>query len=131
MVHAASCVCGFTARDSGSGEVVAFDMCRGEMGESRAHLSVKQSGRKTWKTVRITESYQGRKVTVSSRTGLFSNVYGLFGILQGALGVVPTEPLLSVLTPGELLIRSLYSGRRFRLGDELDCKGSRFRPGPH
>lgn len=72
VVHAASCACGFTARDSGSGEVVAFDMCGGEMGESRAHLSVKQSGGASWNTVRIAESYQGRKVTVSSRPVLFS-----------------------------------------------------------
>lgn len=67
VVAAAACACGFTAKDSGSGEVVAFDMCGGEMGESRAHLSVKQSGGASWNTVRIAESYQGRKVTVSSR----------------------------------------------------------------
>lgn len=72
VVAAASCACGFAARDSGSGEVVALDMCGGEMGESRAHLSVKQSGGASWNTVRIAESYQGRKVTVSSRPGLLS-----------------------------------------------------------
>lgn len=69
MVYASSCVCGFTARDGGSGEVVTFDMCGGEMGESRAHLSVKQSGGTSWKTVRIAESYQGRKITVSCHPG--------------------------------------------------------------
>ena len=62
MLHAASCVCGFVVRDGG--DVVAFDMCNGEMGETKPHLSVKnrdlsKSG------IRITESYQGRKVTVS------------------------------------------------------------------
>lgn len=62
VVHAASCVCGFVARDGG--DVIAFDMCSGEMGETKPHLSVKnrdlsKSG------IRITESYQGRKVTVS------------------------------------------------------------------
>uniref|UniRef100_A0A665TDV9 Si:dkey-30e9.7 n=1 Tax=Echeneis naucrates TaxID=173247 RepID=A0A665TDV9_ECHNA len=63
VVHAASCVCGFVVRDGGN--VVAFDMCNGEMGETKPHLSVKnrdlsKSG------IRITESYQGRKVTFSS-----------------------------------------------------------------
>ncbi len=67
MVHAASCVCGFVVRDGG--DVIAFDMCSGEMGETKPHLSVKnrdlsKSG------VRIMESFQGRKVTV--REGCFS-----------------------------------------------------------
>lgn len=62
MVHAASCVCGFVARDAG--DVVAFDMCGGEMGETRPHLSVKSRG-VSKSGVRITESFQGRKVTVS------------------------------------------------------------------
>lgn len=62
MVHPASCACGFVARDGG--DVIAFDMCGGETGETRPRLSVKnrdlsKSG------IRITESYQGRKVTVS------------------------------------------------------------------
>lgn len=61
-MHAASCVCGFVARDAGN--VIAFDMCNGEMGETKPQLTVRnrdlsKSG------IRITESYQGRKVTVS------------------------------------------------------------------
>ncbi|KAM6910420.1 von Willebrand factor D and EGF domain-containing protein [Xenentodon cancila] len=68
LVHAASCICGFVARDGG--DVIAFDMCDGEMGETAPQLSVKrrdlhQSG------VRITESYQGRKVTMSFSSGAF------------------------------------------------------------
>ncbi|XP_060905839.1 von Willebrand factor D and EGF domain-containing protein [Labrus mixtus] len=68
VVHAASCVCGFVVRDGG--DVVAFDMCSGEMGETKPHLSVKnrdlsKSG------VRITESYQGRKVTMTFSSGAF------------------------------------------------------------
>ncbi|KAE8289229.1 von Willebrand factor D and EGF domain-containing protein Precursor [Larimichthys crocea] len=68
VVHAASCVCGFVARDGG--DVIAFDMCNGEMGETKPHLSVKnrdlsKSG------VRITESYQGRKVTMIFSSGAF------------------------------------------------------------
>ncbi|XP_041649407.1 von Willebrand factor D and EGF domain-containing protein [Cheilinus undulatus] len=68
VVHAASCVCGFVVRDSG--DVVAFDMCSGELGETKPHLSVKnrdlsKSG------IRITESYQGRKVTMTFSSGAF------------------------------------------------------------
>uniref|UniRef100_G3PH58 von Willebrand factor D and EGF domains n=1 Tax=Gasterosteus aculeatus aculeatus TaxID=481459 RepID=G3PH58_GASAC len=68
VVHAASCACGFAARDGG--DVVAFDMCNGEMGETRPRLSVRhrdlsKSG------VRITESYQGRKVTMTFSSGAF------------------------------------------------------------
>ncbi|XP_068180151.1 von Willebrand factor D and EGF domain-containing protein isoform X2 [Antennarius striatus] len=67
VVHAASCVCGFVARDGG--DVVGFDMCNGETGETKPRLSLKvkdpsRSG------VRITESYQGRKVTMSFSSGV-------------------------------------------------------------
>lgn len=62
MVHAASCVCGFVARDGDN--VVAFDMCNGEMGETKPHLSVKNRDLNK-SSIRIAESYQGRKVTVS------------------------------------------------------------------
>ncbi|KAF0031943.1 hypothetical protein F2P81_016498 [Scophthalmus maximus] len=68
VLHAASCVCGFVARDGG--DVIAFDMCNGEMGETKPQLSVKnrdlsKSG------IRITESYQGRKVTITFSSGAF------------------------------------------------------------
>ncbi|KAM7421510.1 hypothetical protein PAMA_015584 [Pampus argenteus] len=68
LVHAASCVCGFVARDGG--DVIGFDMCNGETGETKPHLSVKnrdlsKSG------IRITESYQGRKVTMTFSSGAF------------------------------------------------------------
>ncbi|XP_004560250.3 von Willebrand factor D and EGF domain-containing protein [Maylandia zebra] len=68
VVHAASCVCGFVARDAGN--VIAFDMCNGEMGETKPQLTVKnrdlsKSG------IRITESYQGRKVTMTFSSGAF------------------------------------------------------------
>ncbi|KAG7216456.1 hypothetical protein INR49_001942 [Caranx melampygus] len=68
LVHAASCVCGFVVRDGG--DVISFDMCNGEMGETKPHLSVKnrdlsKSG------IRITESYQGRKVTMTFSSGAF------------------------------------------------------------
>ncbi|KAL6109603.1 vwde [Pungitius sinensis] len=68
VAHAGSCACGFAARDGG--DVVAFDMCDGEWGETRPHLSVRhrdlsKSG------IRIAESYQGRKVTVTFSSGAF------------------------------------------------------------
>ncbi|XP_068425269.1 von Willebrand factor D and EGF domain-containing protein isoform X1 [Clinocottus analis] len=68
VVHAASCACGFVARDGG--DVIAFDMCNGEMGDAKPHLSVRnrdlsRSG------IRITESYQGRKVTMTFSSGAF------------------------------------------------------------
>ncbi|XP_054903327.1 von Willebrand factor D and EGF domain-containing protein [Poeciliopsis prolifica] len=70
LVHAASCVCGFAAWDGG--DVVAFDMCDGEMGETKPRLSVKSRNAKRLKSgFRISESYQGRKVTISFSSGAF------------------------------------------------------------
>ncbi|XP_037532442.1 von Willebrand factor D and EGF domain-containing protein [Nematolebias whitei] len=67
-VHATSCVCGFGARDGG--DVVTFDMCDGEMGETKPRLLLRnRDSRKSG--VRITESYQGRKVTVTFSSGAF------------------------------------------------------------
>ncbi|KAM3614011.1 uncharacterized protein V6R79_008450 [Siganus canaliculatus] len=68
VVHAASCVCGFVVRDGG--DVVAFDMCSGELGETKPHLSVKNRDLRQSR-IRITESYQGRKVTMSFSSGAF------------------------------------------------------------
>ncbi|KAJ3597717.1 hypothetical protein NHX12_001234 [Muraenolepis orangiensis] len=68
VVHAASCACGVVARDGG--DVVAFDMCNGEMGGTEPRLTVKH--RHLGKSgVRITQSYQGRKVTMSFSSGAF------------------------------------------------------------
>nr|XP_046255008.1 von Willebrand factor D and EGF domain-containing protein isoform X2 [Scatophagus argus] len=68
VMHAASCVCGFAVRDGG--DVIAFDMCNGEMGDTKPHLSVKSRDLSRSST-RITESYQGRKVTISFSSGAF------------------------------------------------------------
>ncbi|KAF7650177.1 hypothetical protein LDENG_00130260, partial [Lucifuga dentata] len=68
LVHSASCACGFVARDGG--DVIAFDMCNGEMGDTKPHLSVKK--RDLSKSgIRITEAYQGRKVTMTFSSGAF------------------------------------------------------------
>ncbi|KAK5620158.1 hypothetical protein CRENBAI_001419 [Crenichthys baileyi] len=68
LVHAASCVCGFVARDGG--DVIAFDMCNGEMRETKPHLSVK-SRHRSKSSIQISESYQGRKVTITFSSGAF------------------------------------------------------------
>ncbi|KAM9724574.1 von Willebrand factor D and EGF domain-containing protein [Menidia menidia] len=68
LVHAASCACGFVARDGA--DVLSFDMCNGIMGETEPQLSVKSRDLKK-SAVRITESYQGRKVTVTFSSGAF------------------------------------------------------------
>nr|XP_023658487.1 von Willebrand factor D and EGF domain-containing protein [Paramormyrops kingsleyae] len=65
--YPASCACGFAARDGGS--VLTFDMCNGQRGSSRPQLSVKS--RDVGRSVRITESYEGRKVTIIFSSGAF------------------------------------------------------------
>jgi len=64
VVHAASCVCGVVVQDGA--DVIAYDMCHGEMGETKPRLAVK-SGHPGESGVRITQSYGGRKVTVGRR----------------------------------------------------------------
>uniref|UniRef100_A0A672FVR7 Si:dkey-30e9.7 n=1 Tax=Salarias fasciatus TaxID=181472 RepID=A0A672FVR7_SALFA len=68
VLHAASCVCGFAARHGG--HVLTFDMCDGEMGETEPRLSVKSKDL-NGTNVRITKSYQGRKVTMTFSSGAF------------------------------------------------------------
>lgn len=62
LEHAASCVCGVVVRDGG--DAVALDMCNGVMGETQPQLTVR-SRDSNRNGIRIAESYQGRKVTVS------------------------------------------------------------------
>ncbi|XP_066571629.1 von Willebrand factor D and EGF domain-containing protein isoform X2 [Amia ocellicauda] len=66
--HPASCVCGFVAREGG--DVIAFDMCNGQLRETRPHLSVKNRDLVS-NNIQIAESYQGRKVTITFSTGAF------------------------------------------------------------
>ncbi|RVE63080.1 hypothetical protein OJAV_G00164860 [Oryzias javanicus] len=68
LVHAASCVCGVVARDGG--DAVALDMCDGVMGETQPQLTVK-SGDPSRNSIRISESYGGRKVTMTFPSGAF------------------------------------------------------------
>ena len=165
MVHATSCVCGFVVRDGG--DVIAFDMCNGEMGETKPHLSVKNRDL-TKSGIRITESYQGRKVTVSTSQTLnimnvkqpvqnyralpavcllrfihlftkshqkcdklIQNLAGSFVVEKSHALCLHLIVLNLYLFADHLLVRSVCSCRRLRLGDESHAESSQFRPGPH
>ncbi|KAM4705152.1 von Willebrand factor D and EGF domain-containing protein [Rhinophrynus dorsalis] len=66
--HPASCNCGFVVKEGG--DTVSFDMCSGQLHESQPHLSVKRHD-STTTNFRITESYLGRKITISFSSGAF------------------------------------------------------------
>ncbi|MEE6466467.1 hypothetical protein FKM82_006964 [Ascaphus truei] len=66
--HPASCNCGFVAKEGS--DIIAFDMCSGQLHESQPHLSVKNRD-STSNNFRITESYLGRKITISFSSGAF------------------------------------------------------------
>ncbi|KAJ7407706.1 hypothetical protein BTVI_62255 [Pitangus sulphuratus] len=66
--YPASCNCGFVAKEGS--DIIAFDMCSGQLHESQPHLSVINRDT-TGSNVRVTESYLGRKVTVLFSSGAF------------------------------------------------------------
>ncbi|XP_053121545.1 von Willebrand factor D and EGF domain-containing protein isoform X3 [Hemicordylus capensis] len=68
LYYPASCNCGFVAREGM--DIIAFDMCSGQLRDSQPHLSVK-SRDSADSRVRITESYLGRKVTILFSSGAF------------------------------------------------------------
>ncbi|KAM4689047.1 von Willebrand factor D and EGF domain-containing protein [Discoglossus pictus] len=66
--HPASCNCGFVAKEGS--DLVTFDMCSGQLHESQPHLTVKNRDLNNT-NFRITESYLGRKITISFSSGAF------------------------------------------------------------
>ncbi|XP_066441605.1 von Willebrand factor D and EGF domain-containing protein isoform X2 [Eleutherodactylus coqui] len=66
--HPASCNCGFVVKEGG--DIIIFDMCSGQLLESQPHLTVKTQ-ESSEPTFRITESYHGRKMTISFSSGAF------------------------------------------------------------
>ncbi|OXB57367.1 hypothetical protein ASZ78_016484 [Callipepla squamata] len=68
LQYPASCNCGFVAKEGS--DIIAFDMCSGQLHESQPRLSI-ISRDTTGSNVRITESYLGRKVTVLFSSGAF------------------------------------------------------------
>nr|XP_028607443.1 von Willebrand factor D and EGF domain-containing protein isoform X3 [Podarcis muralis] len=68
LYYPASCNCGFVAQEGA--DIIAFDMCSGQLRDSQPHLSVK-SRASADSGVRISESYSGRKVTISFSSGAF------------------------------------------------------------
>uniref|UniRef100_A0A7N6BSJ4 Uncharacterized protein n=1 Tax=Anabas testudineus TaxID=64144 RepID=A0A7N6BSJ4_ANATE len=67
--YAVACNCGFAVREGN--EVGIYDMCNGQLQETRPQLTLKNLGDEEGIRVRVLESHQGKKVTLIFPSGAF------------------------------------------------------------
>ncbi|XP_054480085.1 von Willebrand factor D and EGF domain-containing protein [Anoplopoma fimbria] len=67
--YAVACNCGVAVREGN--DVAVFDMCSGQLQETRPQLTLKNLGDREGSRVRVLETHQGKKVTLIFPSGAF------------------------------------------------------------